>query len=64
VRNITYADILKLMDQIPTPLSKRADVTELRLLIEKARKLDSRKDKFAKAVPVAQMDFDKVPVIK
>lgn len=64
VRNLSYNDILGLWAQIPRPLRDREDVQELHGLIETARRLDNRGDKFADVAPVAQMDFDKVPVLQ
>jgi Ca-activated chloride channel family protein len=64
VRNLSYRDLLSLWRQIPEPLRQREDVVELKELIEKARRLDRRGDKFERLIPVASMDFDRVPVLK
>ncbi len=64
-RNLTYEDLLGRFNRIQAPLRQRADVVELRNLIQKAEKLDTRGDKFlASAGPIAQMGFDRVPVLR
>ncbi len=63
-RNLSYDELLRLWDQIPEPLRQRKDVGELRELIQKARALDRRIDRWEKDVPVAMMDFDRVPVLQ
>ena len=64
VRNLSYEDILALWNEIPEPLSQQAEVKELRALIIKAQEIDSRGDKFEEDLPLATMDFDRVPVLK
>ncbi len=63
-RTMSYDHILKLWNQIPPGLQNRPDVQELRSLIITARSLDSRGDKYERLVPVAMMDFDRVPVLR
>ena len=63
-RNLGYDDILARFKLIRGSLGDRADVTELRRLVETAKRLDKRPDKFAQHGPVAQMDFDQVPVLR
>ncbi len=63
-RNLGYDDILARFKMIRGSLGDRADVAELRRLVETAKKLDKRPDKFAEHGPVAQMDFDQVPVLR
>ncbi|MHB8877472.1 MAG: YfbK domain-containing protein, partial [Myxococcaceae bacterium] len=63
-RNLSYEEILGMWDQIPEPLRQRKDIGELRELIQKARALDHRGDKFEKDLPIAMMDFDRVPVLR
>jgi Ca-activated chloride channel family protein len=62
-RNQSYRDILKLWDEIPESLRLRQDVAELRSLIVTSSTLDQRGDRFAALLPVAKMDFDRVPVL-
>ena len=62
-RNYSYADILELYNQVPESLRLRQDVAELHSLIVKANTLDTRADRFAELLPVAKMDFDRVPVL-
>ena len=64
VRNLSYDQILAHLAKIPAPLAKRGDVQILRQLIQTARRLDNRGDKFAQSVPVQRMDFDRVPVLR
>jgi Ca-activated chloride channel family protein len=63
-RNIGYEDILSRFDMLAPALRQRADVVGLRRLVEKARDLDTRGDKFVSQGPVARMDFDRVPVLR
>ncbi|MBI3182827.1 MAG: von Willebrand factor type A domain-containing protein [Myxococcales bacterium] len=63
-RNLSYDDILRMWEQIPEPLRQRKEVGELRELVQKARSLDRRGDKFEKDLPLAMMDFDRIPVLK
>jgi Ca-activated chloride channel family protein len=64
-RNINYEDILARFNRIQAPLRQRADVVELRGLVKKAELLDKRGDKFDNtAGPIAQMGFDRVPVLR
>jgi Ca-activated chloride channel homolog len=64
VRNLAYDDVLALFDGLSPALRDREDVRELRALLETARRLDGRPDRFADEVPVADMDFDRVPVLR
>lgn len=63
-RNLSYEQILAMWEQIPEPLRQRKEIGELRELIQKARSLDSRGDKFEKDLPLAMMDFDRIPVLR
>jgi Ca-activated chloride channel family protein len=63
-RNQSYEGILKMWDEIPEALRLRQDVAELRTLIQTARSMDTRVDRFEELLPVARMDFDRVPVLK
>jgi Ca-activated chloride channel family protein len=62
-RNQSYDDILALWDDLPESLRRRQDVAELRTLVTTARSLDRRGDRFEPLLPVAKMDFDRVPVL-
>jgi Ca-activated chloride channel family protein len=64
VRNLDYEGILALWNEIPPPLRDREEVKELQGLIERARTLDRRGDKFESDLPVTSMDFDRLPVLK
>ena len=63
-RTVSYEDLLKLWGQLPERLRSREQVAELRQLIQQAREYDKRGDKFEKTAPVANMDFDHVPVVR
>jgi Ca-activated chloride channel family protein len=63
VRNLSYARLFGLWEQLPTPLRHTADVRELGQLIQRARSLDSRPDPFERLSPVALMDFDRLPAV-
>ena len=63
-RNVSYEDLLRLWSQLPERLRTREEVAELRQLIQQARSYDRRGDKFEKMTPVANMDFDHVPVVR
>jgi Ca-activated chloride channel family protein len=63
-RTVSYEDLLKLWTQLPERLRTREEVSELRQLIQQAQAHDTRGDKFEKTAPVANMDFDHVPVVR
>lgn len=63
-RTVSYEDLLKLWGQLPERLRAREQVAELRQLIQRAREYDTRGDKFEKTAPMANMDFDHVPVVR
>jgi len=62
-RNVSYAELLARYDELPSALKEQPRVAELRTLIEKAKRLDHRPDRFESEQPVASMDFDRVPVL-
>ncbi|SET98705.1 vWA domain-containing protein [Stigmatella erecta] len=64
VRNLSYHHLMRLWQQLPEPVRARDEVSELRQLIQQARALDGRGDKFEKEAPVATMDFDHIPVVR
>ena len=63
-RNLKWDELLAMWEQLPPPLKERKQVAELRQLMLTARRLDARGDRFEKEVPVASMDFDRVPVLR
>jgi len=63
VRNVSYEDLMRLWNQLPERVRTREDAGELHQLIQQARAYDKRGDKFEKMTPVANMDFDHVPVV-
>ncbi|MCX4240229.1 vWA domain-containing protein [Paraliomyxa miuraensis] len=64
VRNLGWSDVQRLYQQIDEGLRERPEVRELGRLIDRAAELDQRGDKFERDLPVAQMDFDRVPVLR
>jgi Ca-activated chloride channel family protein len=64
VRGLKYDDVKALWSSLPADLKKRGDVAELGQLIDKARALDRRGDRFEGEQPVATMDFDHLPVTR
>ncbi|GMU62189.1 MAG: hypothetical protein AMXMBFR34_39520 [Myxococcaceae bacterium] len=63
-RTLTWTQLVAALDGLPEGLRGRADVVELRALVVKAQRLDSRPDRFEKEAPVASMDFDRLPVLE
>jgi Ca-activated chloride channel family protein len=64
VRNLAWVDVQRLYAEIDEGLKAQPDVQELGRLIERAASLDRRGDKFERDLPLAQMDFDQVPVLR
>lgn len=63
-RNLAWDDVHALWRSLPGSLRERPDVAELGTLILKAKALDARGDKFEREQPVANMDFDHLPVLQ
>jgi Ca-activated chloride channel homolog len=63
-RNLSWQDLRSLYQALPTELRRREDVAELGVLLDRARDLDRRGDRFEGEQPVATMDFDHLPVVK
>ena len=61
VRNLTWSQILGVVEGLPRGLRERADVRELVVLVKKAAALDVRPDRFERSQPLATMDFDALP---
>ena len=64
VRNLEYSQLQALYGGISNELRSRDEVKELGVLIALAERLDSRDDRFEGEQPVAQMNFDRVPMVK
>ena len=64
VRNLTWSQVQSLYDEIDAELEAQPEVRELGRLIDTAARLDQRGDKFEADLPVARMDFDRVPVLR
>ncbi|QQR44508.1 von Willebrand factor type A domain-containing protein [Myxococcus xanthus] len=63
VRPLTYDALFSFWEEVGQPLKARDDVAELGALIQKARALDHREDRFEAFAPVSTMDFDRVPTL-
>ncbi len=64
VRNVSYAELGSRHGQLPAAIREQSRVAELGRLIRTAERLDRRGDKFERELPVAMMDFDRVPVLR
>jgi Ca-activated chloride channel family protein len=64
VRNLGWDEVREMYDGIPLELRAEPEVAELGRLIDTASGLDKRGDKFETQLPVAKMDFDRVPVLR
>jgi Ca-activated chloride channel homolog len=64
VRNLGWDEVREMYDGIPLELRAEPEVAELGRLIDMAAGLDKRGDKFETQLPVAKMDFDRVPVLR
>ncbi|WP_434346834.1 YfbK domain-containing protein [Myxococcus virescens] len=63
VRPLTYDALFSFWEEVGQPLKARDDVAELGALIQRARALDHREDRFEAFAPVSTMDFDRVPTL-
>lgn len=63
-RTLSWGQLVATLDHLPEGLKHRPDVVELRALVVKAQRLDTRPDRFEKEAPVASMDFDRLPVLE
>nr|MCH9682770.1 DUF3520 domain-containing protein [Deltaproteobacteria bacterium] len=64
VRNLGWSEIKRRYDQIDSELRAQPEVRELGRLIDRAAELDRRADRFESDMPLARMDFDRVPVLR
>jgi Ca-activated chloride channel family protein len=63
-RNLTWDELLATWDSLPSVLKERGQTQELKRLLLTAKKLDHRPDRFEREMPLAQMDFDRIPVLR
>jgi Ca-activated chloride channel family protein len=63
-RNLSWDELLATWDSLPGALKDREQSQELHRLILTAKRLDHRPDRFEHEVPLAQMDFDRIPVLR
>ncbi len=64
VRNLPWSEVQRLYGEIDSELRSQPEVRELGRLIDVATRLDTRPDKFEADLPIARMDFDRVPVLR
>ena len=64
VRNLRYDQLLELLWALPEAWRQHPQVAELGRLIQIADGLDRREDRFERQMPLAQMDFDHVPILQ
>jgi Ca-activated chloride channel family protein len=64
VRKLRYDQLLALHAQLPAALRERDQVRELAELMQKARALDDRGDRFAAESEGDAVDWDDLPVLK
>ena len=64
VRKLSYEDLENLYQELPRSLRSREQVEELEGLIASAARLDRRGDKFEGDLPVAGLEFDRVPILR
>lgn len=63
-RNLSWLQLGSMWNDIGEPLKLRRDVNELGTLIRDAGNLDRRGDPYERELPVAEMDFDRLPVLR
>lgn len=63
-RTVTWEGLLAELSELPDGLVLRPEVRELERLIQTARRLDHRPDRFESRAPLATMNFDRLPVLE
>ncbi len=63
-RNLSWEELLAQWETLPQQLKERKQTQELRTLILAAKRLDKRPDRWESEMPLAQMDFDRIPVLR
>lgn len=63
-RNLTWDELLATWETLPETLKARDQAKELQRLILTAKRLDKRPDRWEREMPLAQMDFDRIPVLR
>lgn len=64
VRHVSYDQLWQMFNELPARYRFRKKVVELGKLITQAKLVDTRSDKFEQDRPIANMDFDRVPILK
>lgn len=62
-RALSWRDLAALGDRLPAGISKSAAAIELTAAIDRAARLDRRGDPFESGAPLADMQFDHVPIL-
>ncbi len=63
-RNLSWDELIATWETLPPSLKERKQSQELHVLLLTAKRLDKRPDRFEREVPLAQMDFDRIPVLR
>jgi Ca-activated chloride channel family protein len=63
-RNLTWDELIATFEALPEALKSRQQSQELRTLILTAKRLDKRPDRWEREMPLAQMDYDRIPVLR
>lgn len=62
-RNYHYEDIKVLINSLPLQYRQQAQVQDLQKLVNKAQQLDNRADLYETEFPLADISFDRVPLL-
>ena len=62
-RNYHYDDIKMLINSLPLQYRQQAQVQDLQKLVNKAQQLDNRADLYETEFPLADISFDRVPLL-
>jgi len=64
VRNLSYAKLRYMFENLPLSLKRSRKVAELGRLISRSSQIDNRQDKFESDYPIVDMTFDRVPILR
>lgn len=63
-RTYDYQQIQSQLLSLPSHVKRSEEITELRSLINQAMLLDSREDPYANRLPITNIDYDRVPLLR
>jgi len=63
-RNYNYQTVLSQLTLLPSHVKSSPQVSELIRLVNNASRLDSRSDPYSKRHPIANIDYDQVPLLR